>query len=199
MTDYRSVMQAIAVEFPLPVADRPVGETGTGKWTEDMVEELLEAIEAEHPEFQYRWSSRRQGWQVWCPGNDPEGWEDGEAHGEPYSDINDSTMIFVIDGWASFSCRHAHCGEASEHGKKRFKHFLDYYDPNRELIEYPKETREEYLARLAEDIALMKEMGVEFVNLPPEYTYLLAYKSPKGKIFSNDGIHWVDANGLPIK
>lgn len=190
---FLNIMRAIALEFPPPEPDRPSGATGVGQWDEDMVAELLDAIKecGEFPSFDYEWTSRRQGWRVWCPGNEPDGWPDGEVHNDPYSDINDSTIVFIEGGWASLSCRHSHCNEDAEHGKKKFRDFLDYYDRYREFIEYPTETRQEYLLHQHECLMDMSYFGVE-QDMP---LMQFIYEKNGQKIYSNDGKTWFDQHG----
>lgn len=138
MTDYAALMRQIAAEFPLP---EPVRNTpaGAGIWTAEFIEEMFAAWE-EHwgDDFDYESTGRRGGWRVWCPGNNPGGWPDGAEHGEKYYRPNDSTIVYIDDGWPCLSCRHYHCADGAEHGRKSFRHLLDYYDPQRELCDYPR-------------------------------------------------------------
>jgi hypothetical protein len=100
--------------------------------------ELLEAIAEVHDEFEFEQTPRCDGYRVWCPGNRDGGWPDGAEHREKYRRVNDSTIVWVDNGWPSFACKHFHCDKNSEHGRKSFRHFLDAYDPGRVLIEYPR-------------------------------------------------------------
>jgi hypothetical protein len=138
MTDYAALMRKIAEDFPLPAPERAI-PTGAGIWSAEFIEEMLAAWK-EHWEdkFEFESTSRRGGWRISCPGNTPGGWPDGAEHGEKYHRLNDSTIVYIDSGWPCFSCRHYHCADGAEHGRKSFRHLLDYYDPERKLCNYPR-------------------------------------------------------------
>jgi len=146
MTDYKAIMEKIAEEFPPPPEELVEKPAGSGYWDLDALTELLTAIQEAHPDFAFTDCSRKDGYCVVCPGNTR--WPDGEEHTRVSHRPNESTIVYIEDGWANFSCRHSHCSYGAEHGKKRFKHFLDYYDPTRALIDYPVESPQDRLERL---------------------------------------------------
>jgi hypothetical protein len=85
-------------------------------------------------------TDRRDGFRVQCPGSLTEGWPDGECHGDQSTSLNDSCIVYVENGWPRFSCRHNHCGEGAEHGKKTWKDLQEFYDKERKLHRIMDET-----------------------------------------------------------
>ncbi len=106
-----------------------------GVWTRERAELLFQLIREAHPEFDAVPTERLNGWQVWCPGNNPEShaWPDGEWHHEPYSAVNDSSIMWIDAGELCYRCAHSHCDESSDHGKKGREDFLKFYDPDYSL------------------------------------------------------------------
>lgn len=138
--DPADILARIVEENPLPEQPKPKRAPGggTGPFTRDLLDERLEAWRQgwegpEGEEFDYEDAGRLDGFRVWCPGNFPDGWPDGEAHGDVRDSLDDSAIVWVEDGWPRFSCRHAHCGEGADHGKKTWRDLQDYYDPKRRL------------------------------------------------------------------
>ena len=135
----RDIMEKILAENPVAGA-KAIKNAGRrkGPFTRDTLEERLEAWRQgwEGPdgeEFDYEDCGRLDGFRIWCPGNFADGWPDGETHGDIYESLNDSTIVWVENGLPNFSCRHAHCGEGAEHGKKTWLDLQNYYDPERRL------------------------------------------------------------------
>jgi len=67
MSDYKDIMRQIAEEFPLSEADRPADESGSGKWTEDMVAELLGLWPTDHVPAAQGGSAGLQPGDPCCP------------------------------------------------------------------------------------------------------------------------------------
>ena len=136
----REIMDRILRENPVADVAVKTHATGEGKgpFTREVLGDRLQAWKEnwggpEGEEFGYEDCDRLDGFRIWCPGNFPDGWLDGEAHGDVYDSLNDSTIVWVENGWPRFSCRHAHCGEGAEHGKKTWLDLQNYYDPERRL------------------------------------------------------------------
>ncbi|MGA2632304.1 MAG: hypothetical protein ABSG54_19080, partial [Terriglobia bacterium] len=110
-------------------------------------------------QFTFEDCDRRDGFRIWCPGNFPDGWPDGEAHGDVYGSLNDSTIVWVEDGWPRFSCRHAHCGEGAEHGKKTWLDLQNYYDPERKLHSIVEELTDKDMLAASENMGWGLQMA----------------------------------------
>ena len=128
------------------IAENPVAEvtrnhklgTGAGPFSRDLLYARLEAWSDGWQNdngdvFLFEETDRKDGFQVLCPGALAEGWPDGEQHDSCSDSLNDSTIVYVENGWPRFSCRHNHCGEGAEHGKKTWADLQDFYDPERKL------------------------------------------------------------------
>jgi hypothetical protein len=137
--DARAIIGRIIAGNPIPdPREKKPSGGGKGPFTRDALEARLTAWEEgwegpDEEKFTFEECDRQDGFRVWCPGNFPDGWPDGEAHGDVYDSLNDSTIVWVENGWPRFSCRHAHCSEGAEHGKKTWLDLQNYYDPGRRL------------------------------------------------------------------
>ncbi len=137
--DPMPIMERILAENPVAEihVNRHKGE-GQGPFTRDSLFERLQAWKEgwEGPDgedFEYEETDRRDGFRIVCPGNLEDGWPDGEEHDDKYGDLNDSTIVWVDNGWPCFRCAHNHCGDGAEHGKKTWKDLQDFYDPQRRM------------------------------------------------------------------
>ena len=170
-------MEKIAEEFPLPILQH-AEHSGEGEWDDSDLEDLLRAIkEVYEDDFEYEKTPRRDGWQVTCPGNRDGGWPDGREHGEKYGHVNDSSIVYVEDGWACFSCKHNACYDGNALGKKTFKDFINFWAPDYDISDC---------------------FDVEELVLEPEYRYSIIFEDPKGRIYSNNGKTWYDANDTKV-
>jgi putative DNA primase/helicase len=130
--DFKSIMLRLAAENPVFEPERRVEESDDGEagtCTREALQNLLDDWQETITGFEYQETGREDGFQVFCPGNDEDGWPDGEAHDDIAGSLNDSTIVFVKDGKFCFSCRHNHCGEGAEHGKKTWHDYREFYDP----------------------------------------------------------------------
>jgi hypothetical protein len=126
--------------------------------------------------FDYKETNRRDGFTIMCPGNLDSGWPDGEKHDDYASVPNDSTIVYEDNGWPKFSCRHNHCGEGAEHGKKTWLDLQNFYDPDRKFHLFDQGDFEpdvrldvdmddvEALAEVADDEATKPEEVAAFLN-----------------------------------
>ena len=143
--DPKGIMEAIVKDNPIANAKKHNLGTGTGPFSRDLLYARLEAWQegwkgADGDSFMFEETDRRDGFRVQCPGSLTHGWPDGEAHGDGSTSLNDSCIVYVENGWPRFSCRHNHCGEGAEHGKKTWKDLQEFYDPTRKLHRIMDET-----------------------------------------------------------
>ena len=129
---YRDVMLRIVAENPMPEVGviRHSGG-GSGPFTRDILEARLEAWR-EHTEFEFQETNRHDGFAILCPGNTIEAWLDGMQHDDVTGKLDDSSIVYVRNGWPVLSCRHNHCAEGSEKSKKTWWHLQEFYDPKRQ-------------------------------------------------------------------
>ena len=140
MSDFKAIMERIAEEFPPAAQQQQYSDNtheGSGAWDSDTMEDWLRTMGEHHSWFSHEKTNRRDGWRIYCPGNTPEGWPDGATHSEFYSLPNDSSIVYVENGWPCLSCKHNGCNEGAKEGRKSFRHLLDALDPQRELFDYP--------------------------------------------------------------
>lgn len=143
--DPKSLMEAIVKDNPIADAKKHNLGTGTGPFSRDLLYARLEAWQegwkgTDGESFMFEETDRRDGFRVQCPGSLTHGWPDGEAHGDGSTSLNDSCIVYVENGWPRFSCRHNHCGEGAEHGKKTWKDLQEFYDKERKLHRIMDET-----------------------------------------------------------
>lgn len=143
--DPKGIMEAIVKDNPIADAKTHNLGTGTGPFSRDLLYARLEAWQegwkgTDGDSFMFEETDRRDGFRVQCPGSLTEGWPDGECHGDQSTSLNDSCIVYVENGWPRFSCRHNHCGEGAEHGKKTWKDLQEFYDKERKLHRIMDET-----------------------------------------------------------
>ena len=136
--DAKSLLLKIIAENPIADAKVPKHGGGEGPFSRDLLYARLEAwaekYEGENGEdFVFEETDRRDGFRILCPGNTEQGWPDGEQHETVGESLNDSSIVYVQNGWPRFSCRHNHCGEGAGHGKKTWKNLQDFYDKDRQF------------------------------------------------------------------
>ena len=136
--DPKSILLRIIADNPTPDATVKHLGGGEGPFSRDMLYARLEAwsegFEGEDGErFVFEETDRRDGFRILCPGNTEQGWPDGEQHETVGEQLNDSSIVYVENGWPRFSCRHNHCGEGAAHGKKTWKDLQDFYDKDRQF------------------------------------------------------------------
>jgi hypothetical protein len=127
--DYRAMMLRLAAENPIPELEATEHEAGDGSCTRESLQTLLDGWTKTVDGFEYEEISRCDGFRVMCPGNDSDGWPDGEAHDDVAGSLTDSTIVFVKDGKFCFSCRHSHCSDGALHGKKQWHDFRAAVEP----------------------------------------------------------------------
>ena len=143
--DPKSLMEAIVKDNPIADAKKHNLGTGTGPFSRDLLYARLEAWQegwegTDGESFMFEETDRRDGFRVQCPGSLTDGWPDCECHGDQSTSLNDSCIVYVENGWPRFSCRHNHCGEGAEHGKKTWKDLQEFYDKERKLHRIMDET-----------------------------------------------------------
>ena len=160
----KEVAEKIIAENPLPITETSMvhyettEEVGEGSYTQAQLELQLAHWEENIEGFEYESTVRRNGFRVWCPGNQAEGWPDGEAHQDVRSELTDDTIVFVENGFPCFSCFHNHCAEGSARDKKTWKHFREYWDPDNEF----------WLSRDPVTDQEIENYGVEMLELEPK-------------------------------
>jgi hypothetical protein len=133
----KEVMQKILEEFPIPEEQQEYIGGGSGAWDSDFMDAWLRLIHNLHPWFESEWNSRRNGWEITCPGATADGWHDGAQHSSISHTPNESTLVRIVNGIPCLMCRHAHCCDGAPLGRKHFKDLLNYFDPQRKLCFYP--------------------------------------------------------------
>lgn len=136
--DAKSIMEAIIKENPVEDVKKHEHGKGAGPFSRDLLYARLEAWQENWKgdngeSFVFEETDRHDGFRVLCPGSLIEGWPDGESHDEQGTNLNDSSIVYVENGWPRFSCRHNHCGEGAEHGKKTWKDLQEFYDIGRKF------------------------------------------------------------------
>jgi hypothetical protein len=139
------IMERIIAENPVAEVKKHSLGTGVGPFSRDTLYERLEAWadgwEGDGGEdFIFEETDRHDGFRVLCPGALVQAWPDGEAHDSCSDSLNDSTIVYVENGWPRFSCRHNHCGDGAEHGKKTWMDLQNFYDEDRKLHRIMDET-----------------------------------------------------------
>jgi hypothetical protein len=159
----KAIMERIIAENPVAEVKKHNLGTGAGPFSRDTLYERLEAWADGWQgdggeEFIFEETDRRDGFRVLCPGALVGAWPDGEQHESCGDSLNDSTIVYVENGWPRFSCRHNHCGEGAEHGKKTWADLQGFYDPSRSLhrimdeADYAAKWNIEYLSDGLEDM-----------------------------------------------
>jgi hypothetical protein len=136
--DPKSILLQIIAENPIADAKVTKHGSGDGPFSRDLLYARLEAwaekYEGENGQgFVFEETDRRDGFRIFCPGNTEQSWPDGEQHETVGESLNDSSIVYVENGWPRFSCRHNHCGEGAAHGKKTWKDLQDFYDKDRQF------------------------------------------------------------------
>lgn len=136
----RVTLSDFLVKYPAPpeetVPSTPSNSDGSeGPYTYENTEARLQAWADAHPEFTFERgrTSKGPGFYIRCPGDTIGGWPDGATHGDVAGSHNPSMAVWVADGLARFSCRHAHCSEGALQGKKTWKHLQLFFDPGEKL------------------------------------------------------------------
>ena len=136
----KDIMAKLIADNPLPETSANVHaeSEGEGPFTRDSLFERLQAWAEgwkgrNGERFHFEETDRKDGFRIWCPGNFPDGWPDGEAHTDSYTSLNDSSIVWVENGWPRFRCGHNHCDAGAAHGKKTWADLQNYYDPARKL------------------------------------------------------------------
>jgi hypothetical protein len=127
-------LKELAALAPKPErTERQAENHGSG--TGDELGKTLEGYSRLCPDFEFQPAHiggdiNGPGYWVRCPATITE-WPDGSSHGSGYGGLDNSSVVFMKDGFPCFVCLHSSCSvEAGAGRKKTWKDFKDYFDFN---------------------------------------------------------------------
>jgi len=169
-----AAMMKIIAENPIEDKATTVHTGAEGPWDRDILHDRLMAwrngTKGTDHEFVFDETARENGFQIRCPGY--YGWPDGEQHEDLSENVNDSSIVYEENGWPRFSCKHNHCGEGAEHGKKTWLDLQNFYDPERKLHKLEREEvdleNEKFENDLASDAEAWAETSERMAKLARE-------------------------------